>query len=916
MKILLNPEGRIAKDSEVLPQLNVVLFDYFYRVFKEYNLEKRIEISNNNEMKQINVYFSIILKVDLKFKKKKVFKEQIKNFRTVFNLIRRNSSFNENEDNNNPFEDFLYPSTKNSRIKLKKNMLQKMGNTFLDEEKENNNEEESKVENIKEIEDYILNKIDKDAQSSCSSSDLEEEEDLIEYEKIDYRKCLKDLFCYHLNDFRKDIVEYFLLQNSFEEISFEKFVYYIEFFSMLFTGLNIKYYIDELQNLNLDFYGSEKAFMNLAETFHYQVQFRIKDIPIILQKDGTYKSRKGKTISLDKYYLTKDKELKHLNQIQYFEYYNNQVEFFPPFTHFIKANADKFRRYDENDNFHFCDLCSNINDYIFTYNLPCSSVFRKIDKCRLTYAALSNIMNIGFLKVSISKDNYLNKIIQKILFLPNHESFQRQFKFEEMLKIYSNPFRDKKTRNLNKIIRSSFGELIGFYFSWMTHFIHWLIFPASIGLIYKMIKPILKKMGYSSSFFLYINLFFDILIVLWGNHYVNSWKKNQDFLNVIWGMDKFKIEKESNIIFNEKGEELELFMGIKIPVYDNFQNFINNLINFILVLISLFGTMAFNLIWFYVENIKMYDSKNPIGKINNPYWLYIIPVMIYLTREILSKLYAKLNKYITERENFFTKQEYELSMLKKQLAFEFFNYYFNLYYIAFGKKYFEKCAYNDCYQELGNQLTIIIISDITVIITKSIYYFIYMRSHRKKIDKIILEKDFYSINTSKKYRYFTRSEFGERDISQMILPVIFNFGYVIQFGITSKISFFFMFLLAIFFRIITGFNIKYLVYINSLSQSNGIGLFNRVQKIMAFLGIISNLGIIFYTNNDFILMSRERKFFYFLITENVIFIILKLFKISYFPNWYEFKTEVEMKYLKNYAIRGKTFYKEKKNKLM
>ena len=95
-------------------------------------------------------------------------------------------------------------------------MLQKMGNTFLDEEKENNNEEESKIENIKEIEDYILNKIDKDAQNSCSSSDLEEEEDLIEYEKIDYRKCLKDLFCYHLNDFRKDIVEYFLLQNSFE----------------------------------------------------------------------------------------------------------------------------------------------------------------------------------------------------------------------------------------------------------------------------------------------------------------------------------------------------------------------------------------------------------------------------------------------------------------------------------------------------------------------------------------------------------------------------------------------------------------------------------------------------------------------------------------------------------------------------
>ena len=74
MKILLNPEGRIAKDTEVLSKLNIVLFDYFQRVFKENILEKRIEISYNDEMKNINVYFSIILKIDRKFKKKKIYK--------------------------------------------------------------------------------------------------------------------------------------------------------------------------------------------------------------------------------------------------------------------------------------------------------------------------------------------------------------------------------------------------------------------------------------------------------------------------------------------------------------------------------------------------------------------------------------------------------------------------------------------------------------------------------------------------------------------------------------------------------------------------------------------------------------------------------------------------------------------------
>ena len=219
-----------------------------------------------------------------------------------------------------------------------------------------------------------------------------------ENEEIDYRVLLENLFYNHLNDFRKEIVEYFLNHKMSKEINFEKFVHYIEFFVMLFTGLRIKYYIDEMHNLNLDFYALEKDFMNLAETFHYQVQFRIKDIPLLLQKDGTYKTREGNTISLDKYYLIKDKEIVKLNKKQYCEYNNNQAEFFPPFTHFVKAHADKFRRYDINDNYHICQNCNNLNDYNLTYNLTCSSVFKKLDKCRLTYTALTSIMDLSFYK--------------------------------------------------------------------------------------------------------------------------------------------------------------------------------------------------------------------------------------------------------------------------------------------------------------------------------------------------------------------------------------------------------------------------------------------------------------------------------------------------------------------------------------
>ena len=895
MKKLLNPEGRIAKHTEVLPKLNIVLFDYFNRVFKDNTLEKRIEKSYSDEMKNINVYFSIILKIDRKFKKKQIYKEQKKHFRGIHNIVKKNSS-NLNQKHNY-FED-LNPSPSNSQIKLKKVYLPKIGNSLKNIDTNNkNNENEDFFFDVKE-------------ESILSNDEMIDD---INDENADYKLCLENLIVNHLNDFRKDIVQHFLQNKTKKEITFEEFVYYIEFFVMLFTGLRIKYYIDEMHNLNLDFYASEKSYMNIAETFHYQVQFRIKDITLILQKDGTYKTREGNTISLEKYDLIKDKEIIKINKKQYKEYNNNHIEFFPPFTHFVRAHADKFRRYDINDNYHICEHCCNLNDYDMTYNLSCSSVFKKIDKCRLTFTALSNIINLTLFKTGNDKNS--NKIIKKILYLPNYESMQNQIKFVDMIKIYTNPFQGKESKSINKIFRDCFGEFIGFYFSWMSHFIKWLIFPSIIGLIYKLCKPILIRMGYGSRFFLHVNLIFDILIVIWANYYVNSWKKKEKVYNIIWGMDRFKLEKENNIILNEKGDEVELFMGVKIPIYDNFHNLINSIINIMLTLLSLIGTMLFNLFWFYIEKINLYDAKNPFGKINNPYWLYIIPVMIYITREILSKIFIKINKFITENENYMTKKDYKKSMLKKQLTFEFFNYYFNLYYIAFAKRYFEKCAYDDCFTELGNQLTIIIISDITVLATKSIYYFIYKRKLRKKFENIILEKEAYSNNSSKKYRYYTRSTFGEHDISTVILPVIFNFGYIVQFGVTSKISFLFMFLLSIFFRILTGFNLKYLLYLKSLYESNGIGIFNRVQKIMAFLAIISNLGIIFYSNKDFNLIRRSEKFFYFLIYENIIIAVLKLMKISYYPNWYEYKSEIEIKYLKKYAIRGKNIKEKKINKI-
>ena len=62
------------------------------------------------------------------------------------------------------------------------------------------------------------------------------------------------------------------------ECNFEKFIFFIEFYITLFTGIQVKYSIDELGFLNMDLYASELMFMNMAEILHYQVKFQIRDI--------------------------------------------------------------------------------------------------------------------------------------------------------------------------------------------------------------------------------------------------------------------------------------------------------------------------------------------------------------------------------------------------------------------------------------------------------------------------------------------------------------------------------------------------------------------------------------------------------------------------------------------------------------
>ena len=839
--------------------------------FKNYSLSTRIYISHDEKMKKIKPYFSFILEPDIKFKNKNKFTD----------LIKRNQNI------------------KNEIIKIQKRRNQMMNKVniinilFLKKDSENKREK-TLFEKLKYDQDEdILNSNNKLLDTKKS--------------KIKYKQLIRDIFTSRLNDFRKDIVEYCLDNSKYlREDNFENFVCFIEFFCLIFLGVKTKYYLDELSYLNMDFYADEKNIMNFAESFHYQVQFRIKDIPYI----GPSHKRK-KYLNLDGeekegIILEKKEKLKELNTQKLPSLNQDRVEFFPTFCDFSRMTSPGFRRYDLNDDYHICGECENIPNEIICKQLKCSSCFRHIDKERLINLNLSSIMNFSIIKSYCREKYYENEdVFIDMIINPNYEGFDSRVKTTDLLLYYLYPFETKEIMFINKTFKDIYGENVGFYFAWISHYIKWLFYPSLIGLIMSLISIIYNS---NKSFVLVMNLLFIAFIILWGNYYNSSWEGQESFYNYIWGMNDYKLIKNSMWDYvDNRNLNYEIIMGVKIPLETSFNHWIINLL--------LASTLIFLHIIMMIANVLIISTKTyhfnfkfkNIEIFLNNYWKYTVPILCFLLREIFSNFSEKWNKYIVERQKQITKEQYREIKLLMKTIFEFFNYYFNLYYIAFIKNYKGTCLNNDCHSELGDQLIIIIICDFVYTIICILIPSIYLIKQEYDLEKKINNTS-YKENYSNKFIYYTRNKFGYKDMEYYYLKPALYFGYIIQFGSSAPMSFVLILITIIFNRIILSISLKAIYFAQNFEESIGLNRMKKVLKILSYIGILTNLCCIFYTNNYFDSFSHGRKLIYIAITENFVLIIIKLFNYDSLPKWFYYKDKIDFTYFRKFGIREKKVY--------
>ena len=842
------------------------IFLHFQKLYKDINLEDRIKVSYSEKMKNIKPNYSFAIEMNDDFKNKPFVKSQINSYIVIKKDILKNLDFSKEKIiSYDPFYSLKSNSIKSTS---KKQLFPKYAVSLIKKNAELEDDEEEEIVNFRR--NFYSNEIEDKVKS--------------------YKDIIKRLF--KITDFRLEIINYCLdNDNDFKNDDFEKFICYLEYFITLFTGIQVKYSIDEIGLLNMDFYASEDIYMNMAEILHYKVQFQIRD-----KSYSQEQQKHKKKISIIK-----------LNNIQYENYDFDKMEYFPAYTTFMTSLANNFRRYDENDNYHLCKKCMNIFSSKEISNISCpSSCFRFIDKTRLLYMTLVGILNIGFIEKMIKMEsNYINKIFKSSMFLRN-EPVLNKINDNLVILSYISPIQSINSKKLDNIFRNIFGETIGYFYTWISHYLTWLIFPTLIGLIAAIVSYFVNDKIKDI-----IDIIFLSIIILWGFYYVEDWNCFQKFYNQIWGMNIFMGEKSNSFDDNYNKVSYVTFLDLKMEKVDKWQKLLTGFTSFIMLLLLSISIIFINLIVFYIYKLKKLRKHFfLLIAFSRNFAQYQVPILILIIREIISFFIYDITKYLANFENPTDKDKYIEIVTKKRLFLEYINYYFNLYYIAFYKKIRGKCTENNCFSELKNQLMMILITDSVYVLAKLFYKIIFLRRSQKEFENKLMKqyKDKKDLNEKSKYfsikfKIYTREEFIEENIQKVIIPIIFHFGYVIQFGACYPLSFIFLLILVIFCRIADAISMINLFYVKTIEVSRGLKNYNKMQNTMLFIGIFTNIGIICYTKGKYFFnINIIYALGLIILIENGILLIFTTFNLVHLPFWFRYLDNIQLRYLKKFGV--------------
>ena len=166
-------------------------------------------------------------------------------------------------------------------------------------------------------------------------------------------------------------------------------------------------------------------------------------------------------------------------------------------------------------------------------------------------------------------------------------------------------------------------------------------------------------------------------------YYVRDWDNFQMFYNHIWGMDSFQAEITNLYDADYSKVTYITFLGIKIPRVNKLHTLLVNFISIILVFFSSLFIMGINVGIFKLHKMEFLlknHLKKFFGDNNITYEIgkYLLPIIIYIAREIISAIFYKFSETLAKLERPTDKDEYDEIFTKKRLTLEFVKLFFRI----------------------------------------------------------------------------------------------------------------------------------------------------------------------------------------------------------------------------------------------
>jgi hypothetical protein len=709
-------------------------------------------------------------------------------------------------------------------------------------------------------------------------------------------------------------LEYYesIMKKPYHEFHFEDFILIIFRMIKFFTDLKIKMEISEGHKIFIRIFGNEKIYESLAENFDYVMQLKPYaykyDIYVkwLMKKQEKEKLEKLEKSSSPTFLEGNENDQLCVKEdikfpvLQFEDLDMDNPKHWPPYTPYDLRHEIKYARYEKNDLNHDCPWDPEFEEFwteeeLASKKKKCCSKFRGIDKLRLIHRTIDSLMKFSLLSTI--------ELLDSVSFKRDFISYGELLTLEHVVWNPANIFSYFKQMKFISLARNFYGEKISFFFLWNLHYNKWLLFPAILGIVTFIICSSAKNAMDAAEFNTFkgfklnyydITLFvFCFLITIWATLFLKIWKQKEKLFSYFWGMENYQLNEPNQENF-VPDERLEFIFDQNLQIPSKIKKWFKSAVSYFVLALMAGLTAVFCYLLFDLK-AKMTNY----GKDEDLTWPMIVAVINAVQIRVMSVIYEFIARHLTNWENHEKQSQRENALSIKLIIFEFVNNYIAVYYIAFIKPYTrEECLSKNCLKEIEVQLYIILLM---------IFGF------------NILEVGFPII----KYRWRLRKmrqqmrDAGENDqievvphshVHQMLCDpmdtliydyneMVIMFGYVCFFGVAAPLTPLIILVLSFIEKFVDSYKIFFTQRVTIIEGSSGIEIYNVILKVFYFIGMLTNIGLVLFTNphltnqeaykqglsdlqdnTDFII-----KFIIFAILENIILIMIKFMDYNIIP---------------------------------